>query len=91
MDMRARQRKVEKERQRNKNKVINLSAKRDYSPLTMKSKEFEVLTAVVMKNSSFWYITPCSSSKTNRRFGGTSSACYWLFLAWLMLQPRRWR
>jgi hypothetical protein len=32
---------------------------------------FEVLTAVVMKTTLFWDITPCSSFKFNRRFGGT--------------------
>jgi hypothetical protein len=32
---------------------------------------FEVLTAVVMKNTIFWDITPCSPLKVNRRFGGT--------------------
>jgi hypothetical protein len=52
---------------------------------------FEVLPAVVMKNSIFWDITPYSPLKGNRRFGGTcrlhlhgrriilvSSACYLL-------------
>jgi hypothetical protein len=33
--------------------------------------EFEVLTAVVMKITVFWDITPCSPLKVNRRFGGT--------------------
>jgi hypothetical protein len=32
---------------------------------------FEVLTAVVMKSSVFWDITPCSPLKVNRHFGGT--------------------
>jgi hypothetical protein len=32
---------------------------------------FEVLTVVVMKNSIFWDITPCSPLRVNRRFGGT--------------------
>jgi hypothetical protein len=32
---------------------------------------FEVLTAVVMKNTIFWDITPCSPLTVNRRFGGT--------------------
>jgi hypothetical protein len=31
---------------------------------------FEVLTAVVMKSSSFWDITPCNPLKVKRRFGG---------------------
>jgi hypothetical protein len=31
----------------------------------------EVLTAVVMKSSMFWDITPCSQLKVNRRFTGT--------------------
>jgi hypothetical protein len=32
--------------------------------------ESEVLTAVVMKSSIFWDITPCSPVKVNPRFGG---------------------
>jgi hypothetical protein len=32
---------------------------------------FEVLTVVVMKNTIFWDITPCSPLKVNRRVGGT--------------------
>jgi hypothetical protein len=32
---------------------------------------FEVLTAVVMKSSTFWYITPFSPLEVNRHFGGT--------------------
>jgi hypothetical protein len=32
---------------------------------------FEVLTAVVMKSTIFWDITPCSPLSVNRRFGGT--------------------
>jgi hypothetical protein len=32
---------------------------------------FEVLTAVVVKSSIFWDITPCSPLSVNRRFGGT--------------------
>jgi hypothetical protein len=40
---------------------------------------FEVLTAVVMKSTIFWDITPCCPLKVNRRFGGTYrlfSACF---------------
>jgi hypothetical protein len=32
---------------------------------------FAVLTAVVMKSTIFWNITPCSPLRVNRRFGGT--------------------
>jgi hypothetical protein len=32
---------------------------------------FEVLTAVVMKSTIFWDITPCSPLSVSRRFGGT--------------------
>jgi hypothetical protein len=32
---------------------------------------FEFLTAVVIKSSIFWDITPCSPLKVNRRFGET--------------------
>jgi hypothetical protein len=31
----------------------------------------EVLTAVVLNNTIFWDITPCSPLKVNRSFGGT--------------------
>jgi hypothetical protein len=31
--------------------------------------DVKVLTAVVMKNSVFWYMTSCSPMKLNRRFG----------------------
>jgi hypothetical protein len=31
---------------------------------------FEVLTAVVVKSSIFWDVTPCGPFKVNRRFGG---------------------
>jgi hypothetical protein len=34
-------------------------------------EEFEVLTAVLMKSTIFWDITPCSPLKINGRFGGT--------------------
>jgi hypothetical protein len=46
--------------------------------------EFEVLTAVVMKSSNFWDITPCSPLKVN------CSACHLLshwFLVRLILDP----
>jgi hypothetical protein len=33
----------------------------------------EVLTAVVMKSTVFWDITPCSLLKANRSFEGTCS------------------
>jgi hypothetical protein len=33
--------------------------------------EFQVLTAVVMKNTIFWGMTPCSPLSANRRFGRT--------------------
>jgi hypothetical protein len=55
---------------------------------------FEVLTAVVMKNFIFWYITQCSPLKVNWRIRGT----YRLHLqgqriskAWPVLWPWRWR
>jgi hypothetical protein len=32
---------------------------------------FEVLTAVGMKSTIFWDVTPCSPLRVNRRFGGT--------------------
>jgi hypothetical protein len=33
----------------------------------------EVLTAMIMKSSIFWYITSCGSLKVNRHFGVTHS------------------
>jgi hypothetical protein len=36
----------------------------------MEALRFEVFTAVIMKNSVFWDVTPCGSCK-NRRFGET--------------------
>jgi hypothetical protein len=43
---------------------------------------FEVFTAVVMKSSIFWDITPCSPLIFNQRFRGTYC---------LILRPWRWR
>jgi hypothetical protein len=73
---------------------------------TVSSVGFEFLTAVVMKSSVIWDITPCSPSKGNRYCGGTcrlhlqgrrmcrarnqSFTSRW-FLAWLILRPWRWR
>jgi hypothetical protein len=37
----------------------------------MKNVRFKVITAVVMKSSIFWDITPCSLFKVNQRSGGT--------------------
>jgi hypothetical protein len=41
-----------------------------YSVSSMFVAGFEVLTAVVMKSTIFWDITPCSPLKVNQRFGG---------------------
>jgi hypothetical protein len=41
------------------------------SPFIKHNHEFEVLKAVVMKNTIFRDITPCIPLKVNRRFGGT--------------------
>jgi hypothetical protein len=51
---------------------------------------FEVLTALVMKSSSLWDITPCSPLEVNWRFGGTELcllpvSCW--FLASLIPRP----
>jgi hypothetical protein len=62
---------------------------------------FEMLTAVVMKCSVFWNITPYSPLKVNGRLRlqgwrigivelSLISASCW-FIAWLILRPRRWR
>jgi hypothetical protein len=40
-------------------------------PKLLDSVGFEILTAVVMKSSTFWDITLCSSLKVDRRFGET--------------------
>jgi hypothetical protein len=48
----------------------------------------EVLTAVVMKSTIFWNITPCSPVSVNHRFGGTY--CHLLarwFLSELNFRP----
>jgi hypothetical protein len=56
-----------------------------------------VLTAVVMKSSIFWDITPCSGLKVNRRFGRTYrlallATCFHSgILNWFVLRPWRWR
>jgi hypothetical protein len=36
---------------------------------------FQTLTAVIMKSSVLWDITPCSLFKVSRLFGGTSFFC----------------
>jgi hypothetical protein len=48
--------------------------------------ETEVLTAVVMKSSLFWDITPCSPLKVNRHFRRTrrASAFYLLHVGFLL-------
>jgi hypothetical protein len=55
----------------------------------------EFLTAVVLKSTIFWDVTPCSPLKINRRFGGKyRSACHLLsrwFLGLLIFRPWRWR
>jgi hypothetical protein len=38
--------------------------------IVLKYFQYEVLTAVAMKSSIFWDITPCSPKKVNRRFEG---------------------
>jgi hypothetical protein len=53
---------------------------------------FNVITAVVVKNSIFWDIMPCSPLKINWHLGGTcnllpASCCFLLGF----LQPWRWR
>jgi hypothetical protein len=50
----------------------------------------EVLTAVVMKCSTFWVINVCSPLKFKLRFGSILPASCW-FLAWIILRSWRWR
>jgi hypothetical protein len=46
---------------------------------------FGVLTAIVMKSSIFWDITPCSQLKVDRRFGASNDfACYLLYAGFLL-------
>jgi hypothetical protein len=63
--------------------------------------EFEIPTAVIMKSSIFWDITPYSKLKVNRRFGGTglclppaftlvSCLAYWLSRDYMAFYPRTW-
>jgi hypothetical protein len=40
-------------------------------PSDEKDVGFDVLTAVAMKSSGFWDITPCSLLKISQRFGET--------------------
>jgi hypothetical protein len=37
---------------------------------------FEVLTPVVLNNSIFWDITPCSALEVSRHFGGTCRSIF---------------
>jgi hypothetical protein len=37
---------------------------------------FEVRTAMAVKSSVIWYITPCSPVEVKRRFGGTYRLCF---------------
>jgi hypothetical protein len=48
----------------------------------------DVLVAVVMNSSVFWYMTPCNPLKIIRRFGGT---CNLLFHARIKIQARNQR
>jgi hypothetical protein len=51
---------------------------------------FEVLTAVVVKSTIFWDITPCSPVKVNRR--GLLATCLLAGSCWNdFLRPWRWR
>jgi hypothetical protein len=52
--------------------VLNILPSEPYlgMRLNLSVVRFEVFTAVTMKNSVFWDVTPCGSCK-NRRFGGT--------------------
>jgi hypothetical protein len=51
----------------------------------MKNVEFEVLTAVVVRGSVFWDMTPCTPLKVNRRFGGTCRLLATCFYAVFLL------
>jgi hypothetical protein len=42
-----------------------------FRPITFYCVGTEILTAMVMKSSAYWDITPCSSVIVNQRFGGT--------------------
>jgi hypothetical protein len=60
-----------------KNTSLNAIIHRQFSePIAICStfkgyEKDEILTAVTMRSSIFWDITPCSPLKVNRRFGGT--------------------
>jgi hypothetical protein len=53
---------------------------------------FEVITALVMKSTIFWDITPCRSLSANRRFGGTHRLqnVGWHWVDYTALYPRGW-
>jgi hypothetical protein len=48
---------------------------------------FEVLTAVVVKCTIFWDITPCNLLCVNRSFGRTSTCFHSAFLLNLFFRP----
>jgi hypothetical protein len=56
--------------------------------------EFEVLTAVVMKSSDFWDITPCSTWKSADISEERVASMFlrnvgWLLVDYMALYPRR--
>jgi hypothetical protein len=52
---------------------------------------FEALTAVVLKSTIFWDITPCRPLKVNRHFGGTYSHLLSRWYLARLIWPWRWR
>jgi hypothetical protein len=51
--------------------LISIKVKSKFIDLLWNCVGFEVLTAVVMKSTTFWNITQCTLFKVNRSFGGT--------------------
>jgi hypothetical protein len=56
------------------------------SPTSLCYVRFEVFTAVTMKNSVFWDVTPCDSCKNRLRKVAPSSSVYIAQIIWVKLK-----
>lgn len=53
--------------------------------------ESDVLTAVTLKGTVFWIVTPCTSETVWPAEAGSKLSCFCWFLARLTIQPWKWR